>query len=160
MARYEGLALAPWGVLAGGKIRTDADEARRRESGEKGRSVFSNWERNEEERNMSLVLEEVAKEVGVEGITAVAISYHLLKMPFVFPIIGCRKVEHLRENVKALDITLTPEQIEKIENATKFEIGFPFNTFGTGATPSFGVSSTTAHTDQVPLSQAIRPSKD
>lgn len=50
-------------------------------------------------------------------------------MPFVFPIIGCRKVEHLLENLKALDITLTPEQTQKIENATKFEIGFPFKTF-------------------------------
>lgn len=71
MARSEGLALAPFGILAGGRIRTDAEEARRRERGEKGRMVFhSNWERTEEERQMSLVLEEVAKEVGVEGITA------------------------------------------------------------------------------------------
>ena len=59
----------------------------------------------------------------------VAIAYHLLKTPFIFPIIGCRKVEHLRENLKALDITLTPEQTQKIEDATKFEIGFPFKTF-------------------------------
>jgi aryl-alcohol dehydrogenase-like predicted oxidoreductase len=32
MARSEGLALAPWGVLGGGKIRSNAEEARRRES--------------------------------------------------------------------------------------------------------------------------------
>jgi hypothetical protein len=31
MARSEGLALAPWGVLGSGKIRTNAEEARRRE---------------------------------------------------------------------------------------------------------------------------------
>ena len=37
MARAEGLALAPWDVLGGGKIRSDAEEARRRENGEKGR---------------------------------------------------------------------------------------------------------------------------
>jgi len=161
MARSEGLALVPWGILAGGKIRTDAEEARRRESGEDGRTVFrSNWERNEGERKVSHVLEEVGKEVGVEGVTAVAIAYHLLKTPFVFPIVGCRKVEHLRENLKALDITLTPEQTQKIEDATKFEIGFPFEFFGSGTTPSFGVSTTTAHTDEVPLRQAIRPSKD
>ncbi|KAH8994618.1 aryl-alcohol dehydrogenase [NADP+] [Lactarius akahatsu] len=152
MARSEGLALAPWGILGGGRIRTDAEEARRRESGEKGLMVFhSNWERTEEGRKMCLVLEEVAQEVA-------AIAYHLLRMPYVFPITGCRKVEHLRETLKALDITLTPERTQKIEGATTFEIGFPFKTFGTGATPSFGVT-TTAHTDQVPLPQAIRPSK-
>ena len=36
MVRHEGMALAPWNVLAGGKIRTDAEEQKRRETGEKG----------------------------------------------------------------------------------------------------------------------------
>jgi aryl-alcohol dehydrogenase-like predicted oxidoreductase len=75
MARAEGLALAPWDVLGGGKIRSDAEEARRRETGEKGRSIFGpNWERTEEERKVCLVLEEVAKEVGVESITSGALA--------------------------------------------------------------------------------------
>jgi aryl-alcohol dehydrogenase-like predicted oxidoreductase len=75
MARAEGLALAPYDVLGGGKIRSDAEEARRRETGEKGRTVFGpNWERTEEERKVCLVLEQIAKEVGVESITAGALS--------------------------------------------------------------------------------------
>ena len=40
MIRAHGMALAPWNVLAGGKIRTDAEEQRRRETGEKGMSEF------------------------------------------------------------------------------------------------------------------------
>ncbi len=36
MARSEGMALAPWGVLAAGKIRTDEEELKRRQTGEKG----------------------------------------------------------------------------------------------------------------------------
>ena len=36
MARAEGMALAPWNVLAAGKIRTDAEEQKRREAGEQG----------------------------------------------------------------------------------------------------------------------------
>lgn len=34
-----GLALAPWSVLAAGKIRTDEEEERRRKTGEKGEFV-------------------------------------------------------------------------------------------------------------------------
>ena len=65
------MALAPWNVLAGGRLRTDAEEERRRQTGEKGRSLLSpNWERNEDERKMSAALEKVAKEVGTESITA------------------------------------------------------------------------------------------
>jgi aryl-alcohol dehydrogenase-like predicted oxidoreductase len=75
MARAEGLALAPWDVLGGGKIRSDAEEARRRETGEKGRTMLSpNWERTEEERKVCLVLEQIAKEVGTESITSGASS--------------------------------------------------------------------------------------
>ena len=71
MARAEGLALAPWAVLGAGRIRSDAEEARRRETGEKGRMIFTpGWERTEEERKVCLVLEEVAKEVGVESISS------------------------------------------------------------------------------------------
>jgi aryl-alcohol dehydrogenase-like predicted oxidoreductase len=71
MARSEGLALAPWGVLGSGKIRSDAEEARRRETGEKGRLILGpEWERTEEERKVCLVLEQVASEVGVEDITS------------------------------------------------------------------------------------------
>ncbi len=77
MARAEGLPLAPWDVLGGGRIRSGAEEARRRETvtGEKGRTVFSpNWERTEEERKVCLVLEDVAKEVGVESIASGALA--------------------------------------------------------------------------------------
>jgi aryl-alcohol dehydrogenase-like predicted oxidoreductase len=47
------------------------------------------------------------------------------KTPYVFPIIGGRKVEHLLANVEALEISLTGEQIKSLEDATEFDIGFP-----------------------------------
>ena len=36
MARAEGMALAPFNVLAGGRIRTNAEEQKRRDTGENG----------------------------------------------------------------------------------------------------------------------------
>ena len=62
----------PWGVLAGGKLRTDAEEQRRKESGEKGRELRTNlsWERTESEVKISRALEKVAGEVGAKSITS------------------------------------------------------------------------------------------
>ena len=52
-------------------MRTDAEEERRRQTGEKGRTLLSpGWERTEDEKKMSAALEKVAKEVGTEHITA------------------------------------------------------------------------------------------
>ena len=71
MARSEGLALAPWYALAAGKLRSDAEEERRRTTGEKGRLFYQDgWERNEKETKMSRALEKVGKEVGTEHVTA------------------------------------------------------------------------------------------
>lgn len=47
------------------------------------------------------------------------------KAPFVFPIIGGRKVEHLLANLEALDISLSDEQIKYLESIIPFDVGFP-----------------------------------
>jgi len=71
MARSEGLALAPFGVLAAGKIRTDAEEERRRQTGENGRVLFDPaWERNDHEKAVCKALEKVASDIGAKNITS------------------------------------------------------------------------------------------
>ena len=66
-----GLGVAAFNVLAAGHIRSDAEEERRRQTGEKGRMLTqSTWERTEDERKMSKALEVVAKQVGAKSITA------------------------------------------------------------------------------------------
>ncbi|CAK5284648.1 unnamed protein product [Mycena citricolor] len=156
MARAYGMALAPWNVLAAGKLRTDAEEEARRVSGEKGRMMFGpDWERNEDERKMSAALEKVAGEVGTKHITSVAIAYLMQKLPYVFPIIGGRKVEHLLANVEALDVVLTPEHIAYLESILPFDPGFPNFMIGDGLKHSNLMTSVT-HFERLPIPQAIR----
>lgn len=62
------MAIAPWNVLAAGKIRTDAEEERRRQTGEKGRTLWTDWQRTETERKVCSALEKVAGEVGAKNI--------------------------------------------------------------------------------------------
>ncbi|KAJ2934129.1 hypothetical protein H1R20_g2945, partial [Candolleomyces eurysporus] len=153
MARDEGMALAPWGVLASGKIRTDEDEEKRRQSGENGRTALSpEWERTESEKKVCKALEAVAKEVGAKNITSVAYVMH--KTRFVFPIIGGRKVEHLISNLEALDITLTKEHLKTIDGIVPFDPGFPFNHFGDGTTFDFATLAS-AHREHWPIPEPI-----
>ena len=62
--------MAPWNVLAGGKIRSDAQEQERKESGEKGRIMTGDWERTEDQKKVCRALEKVAEEVGAKSIQA------------------------------------------------------------------------------------------
>ncbi|KZT21958.1 Aldo/keto reductase [Neolentinus lepideus HHB14362 ss-1] len=159
MCRSEGLGLAPWNVIAAGHFRTDEEEERRRQTGEKGRLIFqSNWERSPDEKKMSHALEKVAKEVGVKSLTAVAIAYVMHKTPYVFPIIGGRKVEQLQDNIEALDISLSDEQIKYLESILPFAPGFPTTYIGDGSdsAPWFKFS---ANIDRVEGAKPIRPAK-
>jgi len=160
MCRSFGLALAPWNVIGGGRLRTDEEEERRRKTGENGRTMLGpEWERNEVEKKISRALEKVAKEVGTQHITAVAIAYVMQKTTHVFPIIGGRKVEHLMANIEALSIALTEVQIKELEAVIPFDAGFPHNFLGDGtfiSTKLLGLG-TAACFDKQPVSSPIRP---
>ena len=47
------------------------------------------------------------------------------KTPFVFPIVGGRKVEQLQGNIDALRITLSDDQMKYLESVLPFDPGFP-----------------------------------
>ncbi|KIP07809.1 hypothetical protein PHLGIDRAFT_127405 [Phlebiopsis gigantea 11061_1 CR5-6] len=158
MALSEGMALAPWNVLAAGKIRTDAEEQRRIESGEGGRSMWADWKRSEEQRKVCLELEKVATDIGAKSITSVAIAYLMQKAPYVFPIIGGRKVEHLYQNLEALELSLSSEQIKALDDIVPFNKGFPFSNFGDGSDYN-ALFKSAGYFEKWPKQEAIRPSK-
>lgn len=138
------MALAPWNVIGGGRLRSDAEEKRREESGEKGRSMYGeDWKRTEVERKAANALEQVSAELGggysvsagknapciyedcPTHFVTVAIAYVLHKAPYIFPLIGGRKVEHLQDNIKALSISLSHKQVAFLESQVPFDPGFP-----------------------------------
>jgi aryl-alcohol dehydrogenase-like predicted oxidoreductase len=102
MVRSEGLALAPWGLLGGGKIRSNAEGAtswrrsRRYSIAEVSRQVYHDF-------SLSRAAESFTIQIDTNyTLLAVAIAYHLQKSPYVFPIIRGRKFEQLQGNLPAL----------------------------------------------------------
>lgn len=126
MCKAESMGIAPWGALGGGKFKTE----QQRKSGE-GRQA----EPSENDVKVSRVLETIAKRKNTL-ITSVALAYVMHKAPYVFPIVGGRKVDHLRGNIEALTLQLTPDDMEEIENAAPFDLGFPHNFLWGSSVPS------------------------
>ncbi|KAF2009080.1 aryl-alcohol dehydrogenase [Aaosphaeria arxii CBS 175.79] len=129
MARHFNMALCPWDVLGGGKFQTSKQLEERRKANE-GLRAFAGPEQTEDEARASAVLEEVAGEIGADSIQAVALAYVMQKARYVFPMIGGRKVEHLDDNIKALSLHLSEEQIQKLDGIKEFDVGFPANFVG------------------------------
>jgi len=137
MVRHEGMAIAPWDAIGGGKFQTKEQLEERKNAGEGLRSMMGNDKQTEDQVRVSENLDKVAKELGV-GIQAVALAYVQQKVPYVFPIVGGRKVEHLMSNIDSLKITLTPEHIKTLESGSSFDIGFPMNFIGQDPTTNGG----------------------
>ncbi|KAF2477054.1 norsolorinic acid reductase [Lindgomyces ingoldianus] len=119
MCMEEGMALAPWGAIGGGYFKP------KEEWGKDGSRTFTGGATGKEEK-VSLVLGKIAQAKGTL-ITSVALAYVMHKAPYTFPIVGGRKVEHLKSNIEALGLRLTDEDMNEIDSAYGFEIGFPHN---------------------------------
>ncbi|KZO93376.1 Aldo/keto reductase [Calocera viscosa TUFC12733] len=92
MCHAEGMAIAPWGVLASGKFRTAPQLAKRLEE---GAMRYGAQELTDNEQKMSAALEKVANQLGeAVSLASVAIAWIMRKQAYVFPILGGRKVEH------------------------------------------------------------------
>ncbi|RSH88725.1 hypothetical protein EHS25_002952 [Saitozyma podzolica] len=85
----------------------------------------------EEQIQLCKVLQEVAEEIG-GGIKLanVGMAWARQMMTDCFPILGGTSLEHLKSNIEALKITLTPEQMSRLNEAAPFDHGFPTQRFG------------------------------
>ncbi|ETI24633.1 hypothetical protein G647_04002 [Cladophialophora carrionii CBS 160.54] len=80
------------------------------------------------EVEVSRVLEKVAGSRSPPvPLTSVALAYVMHKGPYVTPVVGGRKISHLRQNIEALTIRLTPDEMDAIDSAYPFDVGFPMN---------------------------------
>ncbi|KAL8916456.1 MAG: hypothetical protein Q9172_006300 [Xanthocarpia lactea] len=120
MCEDEGMAMAPWSALGGGLFKTD--EQLEQTKGE-GRQMN---QPSEQTRKISAALSKIAKAKGT-AITSIALRYVMHKSPNVYPIVGGRKIEHLKGNIEALAIELTDEEVNEIDAALPFDVGFPMN---------------------------------
>lgn len=130
MARHLGLALCPWGVLGAGRYKTEEQIAEFKKLKEQTRLPFQPpSDGGEADRRLTKVFNKIAKSRGEHiGITGIALAYVMHKAPDVFPIVGGRKIQHLKENIAALTIRLTDDEIKQIESAGQdFKMGFPHN---------------------------------
>ena len=108
-----GVSVIPWSPLARGRLtRPWGETTARLVSDEFGQSLYSASDSNDE--LIAANLAEVAEELGV-GRAQVALAWLLSKPGVAAPIIGASRQDQLDELLNAVDLTLTPDQIEKLE---------------------------------------------
>ncbi|KAM0797072.1 NADP-dependent oxidoreductase domain-containing protein [Usnea florida] len=157
MCAAEGMGLAPWGALGGGNFKTKKQREEMKGEGRNMRPATEN------QIKLTDALEIIANRKNT-AITSVALAYVMAKAPYVFPIVGGRKIEHLKGNIEALGLELSEEDVAEIEAAAPFDVGFPLNFLsqkpgGAKGPGDSWLMNTVGHFDYVEDSKPIKPSK-
>jgi aryl-alcohol dehydrogenase-like predicted oxidoreductase len=81
----------------------------------------------EEQRAKRVVaaVKTVADEVG-RSMAQVALAWLRYRPVPVIPIIGARKLSQLKDNLASSDVSLSPNQLKTLDEASRIELGFPY----------------------------------
>lgn len=109
----EGIGVIPWSPLARGRLTRDWQEtSARSESDQFGKLLYSQTE--EADRLVALRLKEIAEQRGIPRAQA-ALAWVLQKKPVTAPIVGATRMSHLEDAAAAVLVTLTDEEIRRLE---------------------------------------------
>ena len=138
MAKNMGLAATIWSPLAGGTLTGKYLEKAKKEASEKRYDVapFADLLKVNEERNIKIV-EELVKLAKESGKPAHHLALNWLRnnkeYDNLIPIIGAKNTQQLKDNLKILDFDLSDDIMQKLNEISKIELGFP-NDFLEGVT--------------------------
>jgi aryl-alcohol dehydrogenase-like predicted oxidoreductase len=131
MAAEMGLGVIPWsplgsGVLTGKYTRADLDAGAGTGDPVGTRKNVAAAAGSLTERGLAIadVVKDVATEIGATP-AQVAIAWTLRNPAVTAPIIGARTPAQLADNLGALDVRLTDEQVSALERVSAIELGFP-----------------------------------
>ena len=118
MAKSLDLAVTPWAPLAGGAL------SGKYLRGEKGRVPDNSLRINERSQKIAQAVVNMADEMGVTP-AQVALNWCRQKNQVVIPIVGARSLTQIEDSLGCVNFKLSPEQIIKLDEVSKFDLGFP-----------------------------------
>jgi len=144
MAHELGMGVLPWSPLAGGVLsgkyaQTDLKPAGSAISYDSRKNINLATGRLSE-RNLAIAIEvkQVADEVGCTPAQA-ALAWTLLNPAVTSTILGARTLPQLQDNLGALDVAFSAEQIARLDTMSRIQLGFPHDLLAFAAVgPMFG----------------------
>ncbi|MFO0725157.1 MAG: aldo/keto reductase [Myxococcota bacterium] len=125
--RRFGLGILPWSPLAGGILSGKYDRENRPQ-GARLTKWEDRWKRQNTERTWRIIdaVKAIATETHSSAAT-VSLAW-LLAKPWVTSVIfGARTVAQLEDNVKATELNLSAEQVKRLDEASAYELGYPYD---------------------------------
>jgi aryl-alcohol dehydrogenase-like predicted oxidoreductase len=153
MAGEFGLGITPWSPLKGGAL---SGKYTRRNGGQHkaDRAALVDGFLNEKTYKVVDELEIIAK-AHETTVASVALAWLHAQPAVTSIIIGARRLSQFEDNVRALDVNLTTEELARLNALTEPTFGFPQSMLTTA--PSIINGGTTVNGDSAPISDYVMP---
>jgi len=120
MAKALDLALTAWAPLGGGALTGKY----LRKEGAGGRLKPENQRLSERNREIARAVVDVAGEAGCTP-AQVALAWLRAQGDQIIPIVGARTAEQLRDSLGSVSVSLTGDQLKRLDTVSRIDPGFP-----------------------------------
>jgi aryl-alcohol dehydrogenase-like predicted oxidoreductase len=117
MSKAFELAVTPWSPLAGGVLSGKYNQ-RNEQSSSRGAEI------PDRSLHIAQVVGQIAEDMGRSS-AQIALAWIRAQSPQMIPILGARQLEQLQDNLKCLEVTLSTEQLQRLNQVSQIELGFP-----------------------------------
>jgi aryl-alcohol dehydrogenase-like predicted oxidoreductase len=113
-----GIGFVPWGPVGQGYLTAKIDARTKFDPKMDMRSAFPRFSPEDIAANMPIVefLRQFAEKKNATP-AQISLAWLLAQKPFIVPIPGTRSIDHLHENLRAIDVRLTPADLREIDTA-------------------------------------------
>ena len=118
MAEHYNMTVLPWAPLAGGAL------SGKYLRGERGRIKDTSNRLNERSTRIAREVVAIADELGVDA-SSVALKWLMQQQVSCIPIVGATKPAHVAENLKCVDLILDAQHMQRLNEVSAYEPGFP-----------------------------------
>jgi aryl-alcohol dehydrogenase-like predicted oxidoreductase len=131
MAANMGLGVTAWSPLAGGMLTgKQLEPGGAKDSRQDDPAMKQFMKSNARKEAVAREVVAVAREVG-HSPAQVALAWLRQRSEPVIPIIGARKLSQVKDNLASVAVQLAPAFIERLDAASRIEMGFPQDFFAT-----------------------------
>jgi aryl-alcohol dehydrogenase-like predicted oxidoreductase len=126
LCRQEGLGILPWSPLAGGFLTGKFERGKAPDSNVR-LGMKDRFARYDLDRNWKVI--DAVRAVAAELHTtpaAVSLAWLLAKPQVSSVIFGARSIAQLDANIAAAELELAPRQVELLDQASAFDLGYPY----------------------------------
>ena len=120
----QGLGLLVWSPLAGGFLSGKFTRDGGTDAGAR-RATFK-FPPVDESQGFDIIdtMQPIAEAHGV-SVAQIALAWLLHKEAVTSVIIGAKRIEQLEDNLAAIDVTLTPEEVQQLDEVSTFRVEYP-----------------------------------